>query len=1094
MAKCKKVLSVVLCFAMLLGTLTVGLLSVSAAESYDLPAYSDLVTKYAGEANPKFFYAGVTLKDNADGSLVEDMVYPGEVVDVSFYTKSNYDVYKSIYWIVLDGSVFSFVTNSASTGLAANGSTVSVAKSNAKTAGCYKTVSKVDTVDAAFSSYTVDQMNKWLVIKVTNANPATTIRNTKGDDPLVSFKVKVNDSVTASDTGLGCHVKLFPELFSCYNGTVYGNNACCLDSSSATTAVAAHFELSSPRTFSVASTVSFVDSDGTTKLLDDVTVGSGSSINLDSYVPTVEGKTFKQWSVNGVAVSGSITVNNNITAKAIWEGETPENAINIMIPDGEGDWKAATTVSGTSGEYLTKVQIDAATNYVNSNYTFDAGIEGAEVSASALSKINASGSFTSIKGGEESGKDDVKVKFGSAENGGSGITELYIPVSFKSVKTYYTPTFNEDGTIDETAWVAHASNPIEFKTNTDGDFVYSNTTFDTYAASFAVGEIGESEIDTDYYNISYVDGNGNAHQVGAGSTYVSLNASDRTAGTTNFDLYVTPVFRDFWVSITITGNERIIARQKVTFDDEISSDVLDDFFNLNAGLSGESINLEGLYEDGEAVGKKGSKLINFTFSVDGEVIFHSERKEGKTIVVDSEGNPVVIDPDTLGLDGFKGSALIGGSFSDTVNFTANWEEKENEFIVMYQDGDNGWKELTRKTLSGNATVDDKALLDEDLKEIINNNNPTGQVAIDTIFTYDGSNTEESKAINLHAYDGPLTLYVFYTADKVYAYADFNNTRYDADKNITTPGTAEVSSANYGTVVYNPDRNIFDTVTEEEATTIPYFNSFLIGFRPTSSPAVEYRKDKDGNILYSDLVQPKVKLDKDGNPETDPKTGEPVYETDATGSIIYETVMTDELDKDGNPTGNKVPVPDTSKPIVASDPKGNDSNRPYRNCEYVGYKFYYVEGIYKDWSSVMAKKDEWKEGFENSDYSEKACTAILQIQWKSDADFKYRVYDSNGNIYSAKGRDGKTYFWNSNKPCEKSKAIINGNPIRIDEDGNLTGQFLLMFSKKTETAKYNYGETGESKYYTTRFLGVANLHPRFLPDLFPTIINLIKGLL
>ncbi len=1092
MTTCKKVLSLVLCLAMLLGTLTVGFLSVSAAETYDLPTYESLVTKYAGA---KFFYAGVELNDSADGSKVTDYVYPGETIDVSFFVKSNHDVYKGIYYLFLDPNMFTFVNNSG----VATDTTVSrlqVAKATASAAGCYKTTNKVDTVDPAFADYTVDQLKTWIVIKIQNIDATgntNQIRNTKGDIALGKFQIKVNETLGTADTGLGCSMRFFNSHFTASSGTAYGNNYCYLDATADTAklAVSPNFDCSGPRTLKVGNRISFVDSDGETALLPTVLAEAGTKINLDSYVPTAEGKTFKQWSINGVAVKGSVSLDSDITAKAIWEGETPSNSINILIPDGKGNWEVATTVSGDAGTYLQREQINAASSYINANFTFDSGIKDAVVTAGSLSKINAVGTFIEIKGGTEGSNESLKVKFGSTEEGGSGITDLYIPVSFTSIRTYYTPTFKADGTVDEEGWVAHTMTPAEFKTNADGDFVYNNTTFDKYTADFNTGSLGESEIDSNYYSITYVDGNGVTHTAAQNSSYITLTAADVTEGTTNFDIYVTPTFNEFWVSVTVSSSDKIVSRQKVSFDDEIDSDILTSFFSLSAGENSDTINLEDLYEDGKAVGKQGSKLVNLTFSVDGEVVFHTERKDGQTVLLDAEGQPVVITPEVLALKGFKGILLLGGKSENAINFTANWEEKENEFTVMYQDGDNGWKELTKKSFSGAETVDGRALLDEDLKAVINNSYPTGKVAVDNTFTLDAAN--EQLASNIHAYDGPLTLYVLYTADKVYAYADFNNTRYDENGEVTTPGTAESSGPkDYGTVVYNPDRNIFDIIGEDEV--VPYFNSFLITFRPTSAPAVEYKKDSDGNIVYADLQQPKAKLDEEGKPVINPETGEPEYEKDATGSVIMETVMTDELNDKGEPTGNKIPVPDTSKPIIAKDPKGNDSNRPYRNCEYVGWKFYYVEGIYKDWSSVMAKKDEWKEGFENSDYSAKSCTPILQIQWKSDAEFKYRVYDSNGNIYSAKGTDRKTYFWSGDKPCEKSKAAINKDPIRINEEGKLTGQFLLMFSKKTETATYAKGQTGESKYYTTRFIGVANLHPRFLPDLFPTLINLIKGLL
>ena len=111
MTRLKKVLSIVLCLSMLLGTLTVGLLSASAEDeepSAAIPAYATLAQE-AGDGD--FFYAGYefSLVDKpAEGDNpavykpIENGIIPGgSTLHVKYYVKTNKDLYHGKYFLVL---------------------------------------------------------------------------------------------------------------------------------------------------------------------------------------------------------------------------------------------------------------------------------------------------------------------------------------------------------------------------------------------------------------------------------------------------------------------------------------------------------------------------------------------------------------------------------------------------------------------------------------------------------------------------------------------------------------------------------------------------------------------------------------------------------------------------------------------------------------------------------------------------------------------------------------------------------------------------------------------------------------------------------
>ena len=173
---------------------------------------------------------------------------------------------------------------------------------------------------------------------------------------------------------------------------------------------------------------------------------------------------------------------------------------------------------------------------------------------------------------------------------------------------------------------------------------------------------------------------------------------------------------------------------------------------------------------------------------------------------------------------------------------------------------------------------------------------------------------------------------------------------------------------------------------------------------------------------------------------------------------------------------------------------------------MGTKVYHLDTVVRNWSDMPAQS-EWKEGYENDEYRIYN-TAILQLQWKSDADFLFRVYDNdgfsislpingasfginmNGNIYSALGKDLKWYYWNGDKPCKKGEGKLNTTP---------DSQIILLLWPKREVLELGTDENGNpitssGWIFEAVSIGKTWFKPSFIPDLIPTLLPLIKGLL
>lgn len=242
-----------------------------------------------------------------------------------------------------------------------------------------------------------------------------------------------------------------------------------------------------------------------------------------------------------------------------------------------------------------------------------------------------------------------------------------------------------------------------------------------------------------------------------------------------------------------------------------------------------------------------------------------------------------------------------------------------------------------------------------------------------------------------------------------------------------------------------------------------YNDIVIPEKFTSDYTLTYKTDDDGNIVY-----------------------EQKQATDENGELLFDESQ------------QPIMVDDTSKPIVDKDPKGNDTKRPYRNCEFIGWNYYYINEVVNQVEN-LPDQSEWIEGkgpVSDENGVKVTVTHIAVAQWKSDKDFFFRVYSSDtaadSTIYLkvALGKDFKLYYWDDNKPCTRSEMAINKDKA---------GQTFLFYQPTFEELTYTNadGSTETSKSLRIDAVFADNsmgLNVTFLTALLQTAAPLLKTLL
>ena len=105
----------------------------------------------------------------------------------------------------------------------------------------------------------------------------------------------------------------------------------------------------------------------------------------------------------------------------------------------------------------------------------------------------------------------------------------------------------------------------------------------------------------------------------------------------------------------------------------------------------------------------------------------------------------------------------------------------------------------------------------------------------------------------------------------------------------------------------------------------------------------------------------------------------------------------------------------------------DGARPSEKHELVGWKVFYVVN-----EADAYDKSKWNEGFSDVEGSTIAkYTLIYQAQWMAHKDFFFRVVNTDGNLRSAIDWKFNTYFWYNRKPATKETAEpLNHLPDRL----------------------------------------------------------------
>ena len=105
----------------------------------------------------------------------------------------------------------------------------------------------------------------------------------------------------------------------------------------------------------------------------------------------------------------------------------------------------------------------------------------------------------------------------------------------------------------------------------------------------------------------------------------------------------------------------------------------------------------------------------------------------------------------------------------------------------------------------------------------------------------------------------------------------------------------------------------------------------------------------------------------------------------------------------------------------------EANHPGTTYELVGWDIYYVEN-----EADVYDTTKWKSGISDIEGSTIAkYTLIFQAKWMAHKDFLFRVYNTDGVLRSAMDKKFNKYFWYMDKPVEKDKAHpLNALPDRL----------------------------------------------------------------
>lgn len=166
------------------------------------------------------------------------------------------------------------------------------------------------------------------------------------------------------------------------------------------------------------------------------------------------------------------------------------------------------------------------------------------------------------------------------------------------------------------------------------------------------------------------------------------------------------------------------------------------------------------------------------------------------------------------------------------------------------------------------------------------------------------------------------------------------------------------------------------------------------------------------------------------------------------------------------------------PLLSSYIPGDD-------YELIGWEVYYLDD-----SADINDPTKWHEGYNSlGDGSTIAYSAMVyKAQWVTYDELLYRVYDTNGKLYSGLSKKFQKYYWHNTMPCDKDDAALNAFPET---------EFVFFLKPSLENWDWSGFFTAEMwSNLHLRFdaVGLANgtFSPENIVQIIKLLIAVIKG--
>ncbi len=537
------------------------------------------------------------------------------------------------------------------------------------------------------------------------------------------------------------------------------------------------------------------------------------------------------------------------------------------------------------------------------------------------------------------------------------ISELVLNACVVFTADVYTPKFDDEGIVKKDD---NGKYGLEWNEPVTSNIVYtplqekyaeknSKIALKNATNALPLVDVDISGIDTYSYTVDYKDGNDGTISVDD----VSKKLAPKYASTDNdnpnhLTIYVDVAEKPYYVGIYVDRNGGKSEKRASYSVLGIGDTITLDSF--------EYLGMESNVLSGNETGKFPLSQLykNGAADSEGPIIANRGYKLTRIYLVTTDGQEIDVtqDGDTIKLDKDFINTYIIDSESPVAYFNTEWVANDYTVKFHYLGKDGKWIFSHEKAVSGSEAITYASLVDEELTQTINDNCPE----------------------SLSPYANGLSL------------------------------NSEITSNGNGT-----DTNIYAYLADEsEDGVLNVYASYNTSKR-TAFVDFNNGVDKEGNV-NEDIVGQGIRYSSEpmnyGTTIYDPE-----YDVEESG-LENEPFFSQWIRTTAPNSTPAATVTEVDGEKKVSDPKADDKYRPYRNCEFLGFKAYYVDGVYTSFEDLPAQET-WKEGY--NDRSETGAqhiytTSILQMQWMADTDFLFRVYDDSDCISWALGKNFKSYYW------------------------------------------------------------------------------------